>query len=89
MRPDAPGARLEWLVFSKEARTWVAADLACTPALTVLLQPSSPSSSAAAGEGLGVQLQRAKLGAHPALFCPVLHPKGRASRGVSAARDIQ
>ena len=63
-RPDAPGAGLEWLVFSKEARTWVVADLACTPAHTVLLQSSSPSSSAAAGEGLGVQLQREKLGAY-------------------------
>ena len=36
-RPDAPGAGLEWLIFSKEARTWVVADLACTPAHTVRL----------------------------------------------------
>ena len=36
MRPDAPGARLEWLVFSKEARTWVAADLACTDGSGIL-----------------------------------------------------
>ena len=63
-RPDAAGAALEWLVFSKEARTWVVADLACTPAYTVLLQSASPSSAAAAGEGLGAQLQREKLGAY-------------------------
>ena len=61
-RPDTPGAGHEWLVYSKEARTWVVAGLACTTAQTVLLQSSS--SSAAAGEGQGVQLQGEKLGAY-------------------------
>ena len=64
-RPDAPGTGHEWCVYSKEARTWVVAELACTTAHTVLLQSSSSSSqSAAAGEGLGVQLQGEKLGAY-------------------------
>ena len=68
-RPDAAGAALEWLVFSKEARTWVVADLACTPAYTVLLQSASPSSAAAAGEGLGAQ-QVQSIGRVLVLFRP-------------------
>ena len=28
-RPDTPGAGHEWLVYSKEARTWVVAGLTC------------------------------------------------------------
>jgi len=67
-RPDTPGAGHAWLIYSKEARRWVAAQLACTTAHTVLLQSSSSpppsSSSAAAGEGQGVQLQEEKLGAY-------------------------
>ena len=59
-RPDAPGAGLEWLVFSKEARTWVVADLACTPAHTVRLGLVSVSVlvlGLGLGPGLGLGLE--------------------------------
>ena len=47
-RPDAPGARLEWLVFSKEARAWLAADLACTEGSGVLALSAAATALTAA-----------------------------------------
>ena len=47
-RPDAPGAGLEWLVFSKEARTWMAADLACTEGSGVLALSAAATALTAA-----------------------------------------